>query len=94
MRSVTSSFTPGITSNSCSASSNRTWLTAAPGIDESSVRRRQLPKVCPKPGSSGEIVNVWTFPSGSAASTSGRWMISMAVSLLQVGVGALRGYLE
>ena len=98
MRSVTSSFTPGITSNSCSASSNRTWLTAAPGIDESSVRRRQLPKVCPKPGSSGEIVNVWTFPSGSAASTSGRWMISMAVSLLLGLWGwvaeGLVGYLE
>jgi hypothetical protein len=29
-------------------------------------------------------VNVWTFPSGSPASTSGRWMISMAVSLLRV----------
>src|SRR6266550_6972576 len=91
MRSVTSSLTPGITSNSCSASSKRTWLTAAPGIDESSVRRRQLPRVWPKPGSSGESVNVWTFPSGSPASTSGRWMISMAVSLLGVsGVGGGR----
>ena len=55
MRSVTSSLTPGITSNSCSASSKRTWLTAAPGIDESSVRRRLLPRVWPKPGSSGEM---------------------------------------
>ncbi len=56
MTSVTSSFTPLMTSNSCSASSNRTCVTAAPGIDDSSVRRRLLPSVCPKPGSSGEIV--------------------------------------
>ena len=57
MRSVTSSFTPGMTSNSWSASSKRTWVTAAPGIDDSSVRRRLLPSVWPKPGSSGAIVN-------------------------------------
>ena len=44
MMSVTSSFTPLITSNSCSASSKRTWVTDAPGIDESSVRRRLLPE--------------------------------------------------
>ena len=44
MRSVTSSLTPGIVSNSWSASSKRTWVTAAPGIDESSVRRRLLPE--------------------------------------------------
>ena len=77
MRSVTSSFTPGIVSNSWSASSKRTCVTAAPGIDESSVRRRLLPSVWPKPGSSGEIVNGWVLPSASPASTSGRWMMSM-----------------
>ena len=55
MTSVTSSFTPLMTSNSCSASSKRTCVTAAPGIDDSNVRRRLLPSVCPKPGSSGEI---------------------------------------
>src|ERR1700716_2203453 len=57
-------------------------------MDDSSVRRRQLPSVWPKPGSSGEMVKDWTFPSGSPASTSGRWMISMAVSLLRVWWGA------
>ena len=35
MMSVTSSFTPGSVVNSCRASSKRTWVTAAPGIDDS-----------------------------------------------------------
>ena len=50
MTSVTSSFTPLMTSNSCSASSNRTCVTAAPGIDDSSVRRRLLPTRVPEAG--------------------------------------------
>ena len=66
MRSVTSSFTPGMTSNSWSASSKRTCVTAAPGIDDSSVRRRLLPSVWPKPGSSGAIVNCWSVALGLA----------------------------
>jgi hypothetical protein len=43
--SVTSSVIPWMVSNSWSASSKRTWVMAAPGIDESSVRRRELPSV-------------------------------------------------
>jgi hypothetical protein len=35
----------------------RTDEIAAPGIDDSSVRRREFPTVYPKPGSSGSIVN-------------------------------------
>ena len=77
MRSVTSSLTPGIVSNSWSASSKRTWVTAAPGMDERSVRRRLLPSVWPKPGSSGEMTNDCVLPSASPDSTSGRWMMSM-----------------
>src|SRR3954468_15912873 len=80
MTSVTSSFTPAIVSNSCSASSKRTCVTAAPGIDDSSVRRRLLPSVWPKPGSSGEMLNRCVLPSGSSASISGRWMMSMTSS--------------
>ena len=53
MMSVTSSFTPGMVANSWRTSSKRTWVTAAPGIDDSSVRRSELPRVWPKPGSSG-----------------------------------------
>ena len=57
MTSVTSSVTPFTVPNSCSASSNRTVVIAAPGIDESSVRRSELPMVYPKPGSSGLTAN-------------------------------------
>ena len=57
MMSVTSSFTPAMVANSCNESSKRTWVTAAPGIDDSSVRRSELPRVCPKPGSSGAMSN-------------------------------------
>ena len=45
MMSVTSSTTPGMVSNSCSASSNRTCVMAAPGMDERRVRRSELPRV-------------------------------------------------
>jgi hypothetical protein len=45
MMSVTSSFTPGTVVNSCSTPSIRMLVTAAPGIDDSSVRRSELPSV-------------------------------------------------
>ncbi len=45
MMSVTSSFTPSIELNSWSTPSMRTLDTAAPGIEDSSVRRRLLPSV-------------------------------------------------
>ena len=53
MMSVTSSLTPAMVANSWRASSKRIEVTAAPGIDDSSVRRRELPSVWPKPGSRG-----------------------------------------
>jgi len=45
MMSVTSSMTPGIVENSCSTPSIRMLVTAAPGMDDSSVRRIELPIV-------------------------------------------------
>ena len=45
MMSVTSSVTPAMVSNSWRASSKRTWVTAAPGMDDSRVRRSELPSV-------------------------------------------------
>ena len=45
MTSVTSSFTPGTVVNSCSTPSMRMDVIAAPGIDESRVRRSELPSV-------------------------------------------------
>ncbi len=59
MMSVTSSVTPAIVSNSWSDSSKRTVVMAAPGIDDRSVRRSELPSVWPKPGSSGPTANCW-----------------------------------
>ena len=45
MMSVTSSVTFGIVENSCSTPSIRTDEIAAPGIDDSSVRRSEFPTV-------------------------------------------------
>jgi hypothetical protein len=45
MISVTSSLTPGTVVNSCSTPSIRMDVTAAPGIEESRVRRSELPSV-------------------------------------------------
>ena len=45
MMSVTSSLTPATVVNSCSTPSMRMLVTAAPGMDDSSVRRSELPSV-------------------------------------------------
>ena len=45
MMSVTSSLTPGTVVNSCRTPSMRMLVTAAPGIDDSRVRRSELPRV-------------------------------------------------
>src|SRR5438045_7290165 len=55
--STTSSLQPGMVVNSCSARSILMLVTAAHGMELSRVRRSELPRVYPKPGSSGSIVN-------------------------------------
>ena len=45
MRAVTSSFTPGTVENSCRTPSILMLVTAAPGMEDSSVRRSELPIV-------------------------------------------------
>lgn len=45
MISVTSSLAPGTVVNSWSTPSMRMEVTAAPGMDDSSVRRSELPSV-------------------------------------------------
>ena len=45
MMSVTSSLTPGTVENSWSTPSIRMLVTAAPGIEDSRVRRSELPMV-------------------------------------------------
>ncbi len=73
MMSVASSVTPAMVSNSWSASSKRTEVIAAPGIDDSRVRRSELPMVWPKPGSSGPTAKRCRLLSSSpSASTVGR----------------------
>ncbi len=58
MISVTSSFTPGMVENSWSTPSILTEVTAAPCSEDSSTRRRLLPRVVPKPRSSGSTMNL------------------------------------
>ena len=45
MMSVTSSFTPGTVENSCRTPSILMLVMAAPGMEDSSVRRSELPIV-------------------------------------------------
>ena len=70
MISVTSSFTPGMVENSCWTPSILTDVTATPGSEESSTRRRLLPKVVPKPLSSGSAINLAVGTVGLAAQRS------------------------
>src|SRR4051812_17337306 len=74
--STTSSLTPGIVVNSCSTPSILMLVTAAPGIEESRVRRSELPRVYPKPGSSGSMVNRDRFSLSDSSVRDGRWEMS------------------
>jgi hypothetical protein len=56
--SDTSSFTPGMTLNSCSTDSNRTDTMAAPYREERIVLLKELPRVIPNPLSSGSHTNL------------------------------------
>ena len=56
--SVTSSLTPGIELNSWRTPSIFTWLTAAPGKEESIILLKELPSVVPYPLSKGSTTNL------------------------------------
>src|SRR5450631_4502202 len=84
MISVMSSFTPGIVENSCSTPSTRRLVTAAPGMLESSVRRSELPRVYPKPGSRGSMTNRERASVTTSSLRVGRCAIS-TVSFLPTG---------
>src|SRR5215207_2962830 len=77
--SVTSSLTPLIVENSWATPSMRTLVTAAPASDDSSTRRSELPKVYPKPRSSGSIVNEPRFSSTVSLVIRGTWKSSIRV---------------
>src|SRR5690554_294789 len=66
---VVSSITPGIVENSCKAPSILIEVTACPGRDESKTRRRELPRVMPKPLSSGSTRNLPKLSSSLISST-------------------------
>src|SRR3954451_3830114 len=82
MISVTSSLTPGTVVNSCRVPSIRMLVTAAPGIDDRRVRRRELPRVYPKPGSSGSTTNRERDSEIVSSVRVGRCAMSMVVLLL------------
>ncbi len=77
MISVTSSTTPGSVENSCWFPSILMLVTAAPGMDDSRVRRRELPNVYPKPGSSGSMTNRERSSEMTSSVKVGRCAISM-----------------
>ncbi len=58
MSAIVSSTIPWIVENSCSTPSIFMYVTAAPGIELSRMRRSALPSVMPKPRSSGSITNL------------------------------------
>jgi hypothetical protein len=70
--SVTSSCTPGIDENSWSTLSMRRVVIAEPRRLESSTRRRALPRVSPKPRSSGSATTVPTRRRSTPEATSSR----------------------
>jgi hypothetical protein len=54
----------------------RMLVTAAPGMLESRVRRRLLPRVYPKPGSSGSMTNRLRYSLTLSSESTGRCAIS------------------
>jgi len=77
MMSVTSSETPGTVENSCRTPSILMLVTAAPGIEERSVRRTELPIVYPNPGSSGSMVNRERYSPTCSSVRVGRCAMSI-----------------
>src|SRR5215467_13124249 len=77
MMSVTSSVIPATVENSCSTPSILMLVTAAPGIDDSKVRRSEFPMVYPNPGSSGSMTNLDRNSSTASSVSVGRWAMSM-----------------
>src|SRR5262252_5242371 len=81
LMSVTSSVIPAPGENSCRTPSILMLVTAAPEIDDSSVRRSELPMVYPNPGSSGSMTNLDRNSSTASSVRVGRWAMSMTTPL-------------
>src|SRR3954470_2897947 len=78
---VASSLTPATVENSWRTPSTLMLVTAAPGMDDSRVRRRELPRVYPKPGSSGSMVNRDRVSLIGSSARVGRCVMSTSQSL-------------
>src|SRR3990172_9530226 len=64
--SMVSSLTPAMVENSCTTSSTRMEVMAAPGSEPSSTRRSELPSVMPNPADSGSAtMRAWVSDSSS-----------------------------
>ncbi len=96
--SVTSSRTPGMLLNSCSTPSICSAVTAAPCSEDNRMRRSALPRVMPKPRSSGSAMTVATrdgSPPGSTSIFSGlindcQFFCNATLGLLGAGVVGAR----
>jgi hypothetical protein len=77
MISVTSSTTPSRVENSCWFPSILMEVTAAPGIDDSNVRRIEFPRVYPNPGSSGSMMNRERYSATTSSDRVGRCAMSI-----------------
>src|SRR5690606_27982542 len=89
MIEATSSSTPSTVENSCKTPSIWIEVTAAPGKDESKIRRKEFPKVVPYPRSRGSTTNLPNLASLliSTVSIFGFSISSIHFTLLQnVGV--------
>jgi hypothetical protein len=53
-------------------------VTAAPGMDDSRVRRSEFPIVYPNPGSSGSMTNLDRKSSTGSSVSVGRWAMSIS----------------
>ena len=65
-------------------------VTAAPSSEESSTRRSEFPKVCPKPRSSGSMTKTPRFSSASSWTILGIWNSIRLVRVAKTILSAVR----
>src|SRR5450759_1525112 len=66
-----------------------TWVTAAPGIDESSIRRMLLPSVWPSPLSSGSMTKTPSVSFRSSTLIWGFWIPSKCLPSVILGLSRI-----
>src|SRR5690606_2748393 len=81
MISVVSSTTPGIVENSCRTPSIWMEVTAAPGREDSRMRRRELPRLVPYPRCKGSTTN---FPYRLSSLISTASIFGFSISIIRI----------